>query len=99
MVWQVLDLLEYICKAGLLLYLIRNGIAAKEKYHRAAPWILFVQAVVINFWLANSRWLDERIYGDIIGNSAYSIVKLTIGFGVGFFTFDLLYQGRRLAKW
>ena len=98
MVWQVLDLLEYICKAGLLLYLIRNGIAAKEKYHRAAPWILFVQAVVINFWLANSRWLDGRIYGDIIGNSAYSIVKLTIGFGVGFFTFDLLYQGRRLAK-
>ena len=32
MVWQGLDLLEYICKAGLLLYLLQNVIQVKDKY-------------------------------------------------------------------
>lgn len=37
MVWQGLDLLEYICKAGLLLYLLQNVIQVKDKYGRAEP--------------------------------------------------------------
>ncbi len=101
MIWQALDLLEYICKAGLLLYLIRDRIVAKEKYYRIAPWFLAGQLFVINFWTANSRWLEQRLYGNppaVMSNSSYSIVKLVICFGFSFLILDLFYQGRRLAK-
>ncbi len=98
MVWQGLDLLEYICKAGLLLYLLQNVIQVKDKYGRAGAWLLLLQSSVTHFWLANSQWLDERLYGDSRGNSANSIVKLFIAFVISFLVFDLLYQGRRLAK-
>lgn len=101
MVWQALDLLEYICRAGLLLYLIRDRILAKEKYYRIAPWFLAGQLLVINFWMANSRWLEQRLYGnplEVMSNSSYSIVKLVLCFGFSFLFLDLFYQGRRLAK-
>ncbi len=101
MVWQALDLLEYIYRAGLLLYLIRDSILAKEKYHGIAPWFLAGQLIVINFWMANSRWLEQRLYGnppEVMRNSSYSIVKLVICFGFSFLFSDLFYQGRRLAK-
>lgn len=101
MVWQALDLLENICRAGMLLYLIRDMILAKEKYRRTAPWLLSVQMLVISLWIANSRWLEERLYGkttEIVGNSSYSIVKLVICIGFSFLFMDLFYQGRRLAK-
>lgn len=98
MVWQALDLLEYICKAGLLLYLLRNVILVKDAYGKTGAWLLFLQTCVTHFWLANSKWLDERLYGDTLGNSAYSIVKLCASFVISFVMFDLLYQGRRLAK-
>lgn len=98
MIWQALDLVEYICKAGLLLYLIQNATVAKDRYDRTASWMLFIQAVVINFWLSHSKWLDERIYGDAMGSSAYTIVKLLIAFAISFLVMNVLYQGKRLAK-
>ncbi len=101
MVWQALDLLENICRAGMLLYLIRDMIVAKEKYRRIAPWFLFVQLLVINLWITNSQWLERRLYGknlEFVSNSSYSIVKLVICIGFSFLFMDLFYQGRRLAK-
>lgn len=101
MLWQALDWVEYICRAGLLLYLIQNKIIAKDKYHETAPWGLFLQLFVVNSWIANSRWLEQRLYGNregIIADSSYSIVKLVLCFGISFLVMDLFYQGRRLAK-
>lgn len=98
MVWQALDLLEYICKAGLLLYLIQNVIIVKDKYRKAGVRLFFIQSFVVSYWLSNSKWLDERLYGEINRDSGYSIVKLLICFLTAFLVMDLLYQGRRLAK-
>lgn len=101
MVWQALDLLENICRAGLLLYLIQDMIMPKEKYRRVGSWLLFLQLCVVSFWAANSRWLETKLYGqpsEMISNSSYTIVKLAICFGVSFFVMDMFYQGKRLSK-
>ncbi len=97
MFWQALELVEYVCKAGLLLYLLHNVIMVKDKYKKAGAFCLFLQVYVINFWLSNSRWLDEKLYGET-RNSSYSIIKQAIGFCICFLALDFLYQGRRLAK-
>ena len=97
MIWQALDLVEYVCKAGLLLYLLHNVIMVKDKYKKAGAFCLFLHVFVINFWLSNSRWLDEKLYGET-RNSSYSIIKQAIGFCICFLVLDFLYQGRRLAK-
>lgn len=97
MVWQAFDLLEDICKAALLLYLIQNVISVKDKYGRAGAVLLFLQSFVVNFWLSHSNWLDEKIYGEV-RNSSYTIIKLVICFGINFLVMDILYEGRRLAK-
>lgn len=97
MIWQALDLVEYGCKAGLLLYLLHNVIMVKDKYKRAGAVCLFLQAFVISFWLSNSRWLDEKLYGET-RNSSYSIIKQAIGFLICFLVLDFFYEGRRLAK-
>lgn len=97
MIWQALDLVEHVCKAGLLLYLLHNVIMVKDKYKKAGAFCLFLQVFVINFWLSNSRWLDEKLYGET-RNSSYSIIKQAIGFCICFLALDFLYQGRRLAK-
>ncbi len=97
MIWQALDLVEYVCKAGLLLYLLHNVIMVKDKYKKAGAFCLFLHVFVINFWLFNSRWLDEKLYGET-RNSSYSIIKQAIGFCICFLVLDFLYQGRRLAK-
>lgn len=97
MTWQALDLVEHVCKAGLLLYLLHNVIMVKDKYKKAGAFCLFLQVFVINFWLSNSRWLDEKLYGET-RNSSYSIIKQAIGFCICFLALDFLYQGRRLAK-
>lgn len=97
MVWQALDLLENICKAGLLLYLVRGIIPVKDKYGRAGAFLLFLQSFVVSTWLSHSKWLDEKIYGEA-RSSSYTIIKLVICFGIAFLMMDILYEGRRLAK-
>ena len=97
MIWQALDQVDYVCKAGLLLYLLHNVIMVKDKYKKAGAFCLFLHVFVINFWLSNSRWLDEKLYGET-RNSSYSIIKQAIGFCICFLVLDFLYQGRRLAK-
>ena len=100
MVNYVLDLAEYSVRAALLLFLCKDSIMLKEKYRSVGKILFFLQASLISFWLSNSVWANELLYGEgvIINNSSYTIVKLVIIFLCSFMAMDVLYQGKRLAK-
>ena len=96
----VLDLAEYSVRAALLLFLCKDSIMLKEKYRSVGKVLFFLQAFLISFWLSNSVWANELIYGEgvIINNSSYTIAKLALIFLCSFVAMDVLYQGKRLAK-
>ncbi|MDE6389089.1 MAG: ATP-binding protein [Lachnospiraceae bacterium] len=97
----VLDLMECLVKAGLLLFLCKDNIILKEKYRSTGKILFFLQAVVISYWISHSAWVDRVIYRDAEGavnNSAYSVVKLAVVVCCSFIAMDILYVGRRLAK-
>jgi len=101
MTTYVLDLLECLAKAGLLLFLCKDNIMLKEKYRSTGKILFFLQAVVISYWLSHSELVDRVIYRDsqgIINNSSYSIAKLAVIVSSSFVVMDILYVGRRLAK-
>lgn len=96
----VLDLAEYSARAGLLLFLCKDIIMLKEKYRSVGKILFFLQAFLISFWLSNSVWANELLYGEgvVINSSSYTIAKLAFIFLCSFVTMDVLYQGKRLAK-
>lgn len=98
---SILDLTEYLLKTWLLLYLCKNRIELKEKYRSAGKVLFFIQIFLIGYLMSHSRWIDRLLYGNDAGevmDSGYSIVKLMIVLGCSFFSMDILYQGRRIAK-
>lgn len=62
MTTYVLDLLECLAKAGLLLFLCKDNIMLKEKYRSTGKILFFLQAVVISYWLSHSELVDRVIY-------------------------------------
>ncbi len=44
MVWDLLNLIEYLSKAWLLLYFCKDSIMVKEKYRSAGKILFFLQA-------------------------------------------------------
>ena len=101
MTLDLLGLIEYLVKAGLLLYLCRDSIMVKEKYRSAGKILFFLQAFMTGYWLSNSVWVNSLFYGNTGGyivDSGYSIIKLVIVLGCSFLAMDLFYQGRRLTK-
>ena len=96
----VLDLAEYSVRAALLLLLCKDSIMLKEKYRSVVKVLFFLQAFLISFWMSNSVWANELIYGEgvVINNSGYTVVKICIIFLCSFVAMDVLYQGKRLAK-
>ncbi len=57
MTLDLLGLIEYLVKAGLLLYLCRDSIMVKEKYRSAGKILFFLQAFMTGYWLSNSVWV------------------------------------------
>lgn len=101
MTTYVLDLMECLVKAGLLLFLCKDNIMLKEKYRSTGKILFFLQATVISYWLSHSELVDRVIYRDsqgMISNSSYSIAKLIVTVCSSFVVMDILYVGRRLAK-
>lgn len=97
----VLELIESLMKAWLLLFLCKDNIALKEKYRSTGKILFFLQAVVISYWISHSALVDRAIYHNtqgIMNNSSYSIAKLVFVVCCSFITMDILYVGRRLAK-
>ena len=96
----VLDLMEYSVRAALLLFLCKDSIMLKEKYRSVGRILFFLQAFLINIWLSNSAWVNTLVYGEgnMQNSSSYATVKLVFVFLCSFVTMDILYQGRRLAK-
>lgn len=97
----MLDLMEQLVRAGLLLFICKDNIMLKEKYRSVGKVLFFLQAFLVSYWLSNSAWVNRVIYKNAageIGNSSYSIVKLVCVFGCSFLVMDILYQGRRQAK-
>lgn len=97
----MLDWIESLTKAWLLLYLCKDCIILKERYRSTGRVLFFLQSLLINYWISHSAWVDQILYGNtsgVISNSSYSIIKLIIVFCSCYLAMDLLYQGRRLAK-
>lgn len=97
----VLDLMECLVKAGLLLFLCKDNIILKEKYRSTGKILFFLQAVIISYWISHSELVDRMIYRDadgVVNNSAYSIVKLVVIVCCSFIAMDILYIGSRLTK-
>lgn len=99
MLWSILDIAEYSCRALLLLYLCANIIDIKEKYRSCGKVFFFLQAVIANYWLANSEWAQKALHSeDMSRQSSYSIVRVLILFGCSYFFMEMIYQGRKAAK-
>ena len=97
----ILDAMEYLIRAALLLYLLRNNMVLREKYRSVGKVLFFVESFAVSFWTASSPWVRRLLYGDgtpYYNNSAYSIFKITFVFICGFVTMDILYRGRRITK-
>ena len=96
----VLDLMEYSVRAALLLFLCKDSIMLKEKYRSVGRVLFFLQAFLINLWLSNSAWVNRLVYGEgnMQNSSSYTTVKLVFVFLCSLAAMDVLYQGRRLAK-
>lgn len=101
MVWDLLNLIEYLLKAWLLLYFCKDSIMIKEKYRSAGKVLFFLQSFLTGYWLSASAWFNSVLYGNedgLVMDSRYSIIKLAIILGCSFFAMDLFYQGKRLCK-
>lgn len=101
MVGDLLNLIEYLSKAWLLLYFCKDSIMVKEKYRSAGKILFFLQAFLTGYWLSVSAWFNSVLYGNadgVVMDSSYSIIKLVIVLGCSFFVMDLFYQGKRLCK-
>ena len=101
MVGDLLNLIEYLSKAWLLLYFCKDSIMVKEKYRSAGKVLFFLQAFLTGYWLSASAWFNSLLYGNADGmvmDSSYSIIKLVIVLVCSFFVMDLFYQGKRLCK-
>lgn len=97
----VLDLMEHLVRAGLLLFICKDNIMLKEKYRSVGRVLFFLQAFLVSYWFSNSAWVERVIYKSAAGemnNSSYSIAKLVCVFCCSFITMDILYQGGRQAK-
>lgn len=97
----VLDLMEQLVRAGLLLFLCKDIIQVKEKYRSVGRILFFMQTFLLSYWMSHSEWVDRVLYMNEAGemsNSSYTIVKLICTFGCSFLTMDILYQGGRQAK-
>lgn len=98
---NVLDLMEQLVRAGLLLFLCKDIILLKEKYRSAGRVLFFLQTFLLSYWLSHSAWVDRVLYGNaagVINNSSYSIVKLVCTFVCSFLMMHILYQGAKRAK-
>lgn len=101
MTLDLVGLVEYFIKAGLLLYLCKDSIMVKEKYRSTGRILFFLQSFLTGYWLSNSVWANSVLYGNADGrimDSGYSIIKLLVVLVSSFLAMDILYQGRRLAK-
>ncbi|MBD5504730.1 MAG: sensor histidine kinase [Lachnospiraceae bacterium] len=97
----VLDLMEQLVRAGLLLFLCKDIIQLKEKYRSVGRVLFFMQAFLLSYWMSNSVWVNRVLYMNEAGemnNSSYSIVKLICIFACSFLAINILYQGRWQAK-
>lgn len=98
---KVLDLMEQLVRAGLLLFLCKDIIVLKEKYRSVGKVLFFLQTFLLGYWLSHSVWVDRLLYGNAAGkmnNSSYSIVKLVCMFGCNFLVMLILYQGTKQVK-
>lgn len=97
----ILDVAESAVRAGLLLYLCKDNIILKEKYRSIGKILFFLQAVLLEYWLSHSVWVDRILYGNeagIMNNSSYSLAKVAVSVVCRFVTMDVLYKGRKLSK-
>lgn len=98
---NVLELTEYLVRAGLLLFLCKDIIKLREKYRSAGKILFFLQAFLVSYWMSHSVWVDRLLYGNaagIVDNSSYSIVKLLCTFVCSFLAMHMLYQGTKQTK-
>ena len=58
----VLDLMEQLVRAGLLLFLCKDIIQLKEKYRSVGRVLFFMQAFLLSYWLSNSVWVNRVLY-------------------------------------
>ena len=97
----VLDLMEQLVRAGLLLFLCKDIMQLKEKYRSVGRVLFFMQAFLLSYWMSNSVWVNRILYMNEAGevnNSIYSIVKLICIFTCSFLAMNILCQGRWQAK-
>ncbi len=101
MLWHIIDMAEYCCKALLLLYLCKNLIEVKEKYRSVGRILFFMPVVAVNYLLSGTKWFDDFLYGkdtEVVQNSSQSIIKLVVIFVCSFVLIEIFFQGGRLAK-
>ncbi len=101
MTGNVLDLMEQLVRAGLLLFLCEDIIVLKERYRSVGRVLFFLQAFLLSCWLSQSAWVDRLLYGNAAGeinNSSYSIVKLACMYICSFLVLHIFYEGTKQAK-
>lgn len=95
------DVAEHLVKAWLLLFLCKDSIFVKEKYHSMGKILFFLLTFLTSLWLSCSEWANRILYGNESGeirDSGYSIIKLIVILCCIFLAMDVLYQGRKTAK-